>query len=276
MDPVRGQALMMAGFIEITMAAVSVLMVANWRRAAEGTLARNANVGVRTPSTLRSPEAWVAGNRAAVRTAPLYVFFNAAMCAGLLAAAVHGWRLVVAFIGGGGLFALIALMICTAVIASRAARGADDHTDSRSAASQPIEMPDVTGAFSGRAMTIIGWIVAVAACAVTVFLLGTIIDGYVLAIHRQLQPNDTFGFRDATAFSCLPRWYAAQKAGFSWLLFGYGPVVVASLLMCAGAAIKRRSPWEVCAVAIGTVFLAIFFVVAAGIHADSVARAVTC
>jgi uncharacterized protein involved in response to NO len=115
----------MAGFIEITPGALSVLMVANWRRAARGKLARNVYVGVRTPSTLRSPEAWVAGNRAAVRTAPLYVLFNAVMCAGLLAAALHGWRLVVAIIAGGGFFALIALMICTAVIASRAARAAE-------------------------------------------------------------------------------------------------------------------------------------------------------
>jgi hypothetical protein len=112
-------------------------------------------------------------------------------------------------------------------------------------------------------MTIIGWIFAVAACAVTVFLLGAIIDGYDLAIHLQLQPNPTAGFRDAAAFSCLPRWYAAQKAGFSWLLFGYGPVLVMSLLICAGAAIKRRSLWDICALVMGTVVLAVFFVVAA-------------
>jgi hypothetical protein len=37
------------------------------------------------------------------------------------------------------------------------------------------------------------------------------IDGYVLAIHQRLQPNPTFGFRDATAFACLPRWYAAPS-----------------------------------------------------------------
>jgi hypothetical protein len=46
--------------------------------------------------------------------------------------------------------------------------------------------------------------------------------------------------------------------------------------MCAGAAMKRRSPWDICALVMGTAFLGIFFVVGAGIHADSVARAVTC
>jgi heme/copper-type cytochrome/quinol oxidase subunit 3 len=77
-------------------------------------------------------------------------------------------------------------------------------------------------------------------------------------------------------FSCPPRWYAAQKAGFTWLLFGHGTVLVAGLVMCAGAAMKRRSPWDICALVMGTAFLGIFFVVGAGIHADSVARAVTC
>jgi hypothetical protein len=37
---------------------------------------------------------------------------------------------------------------------------------------------------------------------------------------------------------------------------------VVSLLICAGAAIKRRSPWDICALVMGTVVLAVFFVVA--------------
>jgi hypothetical protein len=276
MDSVRVQALLIAGFVGVTLAAISVAMIVNWSRATRGGLARNPYFGVRTPSTLRSEQSWVAGNRAAVRTAPLYLLFNAAICAALLVAALHGWRLVVAFIGGGGFFTLIGLMICTAVIASRAARAVGDDTDGRGAVSQSFEMPALDTRFSARTITIISWTCAVAACAVTVFLLGTIIDGYMLAIHRQLQPNPTFGFRSETAFSCLPRWYAAQKAGFSWVLFSYGPVVVASLLMCLGAAIQRRSPWDICALVLGSAFLAIFFVVVAGIHADSVARAVPC
>ena len=280
MDPVRVQALFMAGCFGITLAAISVMMNVNWWRAARGRLARNPYLGVRTPSTLRSEQSWVAGNRAAVRLAPLYLLFNAATWAALVAVALRGWRLVVIFAGSGGLVALIALSICTAVIASRAARAADDHTDDRSglrsAASQSVEMPGITGPFSERATTIVGWIVAVAACAATAFLLVTMIDGYVLAIHHRLQPNDTFGFRDATTRSCLPAWYAAQKAGFSWVLFGYGPVLVLSILFGVAAAIKRRSPWEVSAVVMATLFLLIFAVIIAGIHADSVARAITC
>jgi hypothetical protein len=276
MDPVRAQALLMAGFFGITLAAISVMMVVNWSRAARGGLARNPYLGMRTPSTLRSEQSRVAGNRAAVRLAPLYLLFNAATCAALVAVALHGWRLVVIFAGSAGLVALIGLSIYTAVIAGRAARAADDHTDDRSAASQSIEMPGITGPFSERATTTVGWIVAVAACAATAFLLVPMVDGYVLAIHHQLQPNDTFGFRDATTRSCLPAWYAAQKAGFSWLLFGYGPFLALSILFGIGAAIKRRSPWDVYVVVMGTLFLLIFAVIIAGIHADSVARAVIC
>jgi SdpI/YfhL protein family len=188
MEPVRVQALLMAGFFGITLATISVIMIANWSRAARGGLARNPYLGVRTPSTLRSEQSWAAGNRAAVRLAPLYLLFNAATCAALIAVALHGWRLVVIFAGSGGLAALIALVICTAVIASRAARAVGDHTDDRgglrSAASQSIELPGIAGPFSGRATTIVGWIVAATVCAATAFLLVTMIDGYVLASHH--------------------------------------------------------------------------------------------
>jgi hypothetical protein len=47
-------------------------------------------------------------------------------------------------------------------------------------------------------------------------------------------------------------------------------------LFGAVAAIKRRSPWDVSALAMGTLFAGIFAVVIAGMHADSVARAITC
>jgi hypothetical protein len=42
------------------------------------------------------------------------------------------------------------------------------------------------------------------------------------------------------------------------------------------AAIKRSSPWDVVAVIMGTLFLLIFAVIIAGIHADGVARAIVC
>jgi hypothetical protein len=219
MNPAQLQALVIAGVIELVLAAMSVLVVAGCLRAARVGLERSVHVGLRTPSTMRNEQSWIVGNRAAARTAPLYLIFNTAARAALIAAARHGWRLAVAFIG---------------------------------------------------------WICAVSACGITVFMLGSVIDGYVLASHQQLPPNPTFGFRGASASSCLPRWYATQKAGFSSMLFGYGPVLVASLLICVAAAIKRYSPWEICGLVLGTILLSIVFLVAAGIHADGVARVISC
>jgi len=81
---------------------------------------------------------------------------------------------------------------------------------------------------------------------------------------------------DDTALACWPRWYAAQIALFSWMLFGYGLVLVGAMGLYVGAAIQRRRPWDIWALVLGTVFVMLPFLIAAGIHADSVARAITC
>jgi hypothetical protein len=57
---------------------------------------------------------------------------------------------------------------------------------------------------------------------------------------------------------------------------GYGPFLALSILFGVVAAIKRRSPWDVVVVVMGTLFVLIFVVIIAGVHADSVARAITC
>jgi hypothetical protein len=132
-----------------------------------------------------------------------------------------------------------------------------------------------TAAPAARVLTIVGWISALAVCLITTLLLISIVHGYVLAIHHQLPPNNTFGFRDATTQSCLPAWYAAQKAGFSWLLFGGGPILTWNIVFAVVAVIQRRSPWDVYAMSTGTTFLLIIVVVVAGIHADGAARAIT-
>jgi hypothetical protein len=59
---IQGQAIFVAGAIELILAFGSALMVVNWRRAARGTLDRNAYVGIRLPRPLRSREASIHQN----------------------------------------------------------------------------------------------------------------------------------------------------------------------------------------------------------------------
>jgi hypothetical protein len=277
---IQGQAIFWAALIDCFFIFMSVAMIVNYRRAARGTLDRNAYVGVRIPIPGRSREAWQAADRVAIRSIPIYVLFNAAICAGLFAAAWHGWRVVVAFTGGVALFALFGLMAWTSYRANKAANAADHITGYRirpsGATAQPLDRPAPTRQLSDHQKTVLSWTCAVIACGLALFLLGTIIDGYVLAQHEQLVPGDRFGLRDATTMSCWPRWYASQKAGFAWLLFGYGPVLLASIGIFIGAAIQRRPLQDFVLLAPGVVFVALPFVIAASVHAESVARSITC
>jgi hypothetical protein len=277
---VQGQALFWAVLLEFFFVLMSVAMIVNYRRAARGTLDRNAYVGVRIPIPGRSREAWQAADRIAIRSIPIYVLFNAAVCAGLFAAAWHGWRVVVALVGGAGLFALFMLMAWTSYRANKAANAADHITGYRikpsGATAQPLDRPARTRQLSDRQKTVLSWLCAVIACGLTLFLLGTIVDGYILAQHDQLVPADHFGFRDEATRACRPAWDASQKAGFSWMLFGYGPVLLASMVIFVGAAVQRRSPQDFVILAPGVVLAMLPFVIAAAIHADSVARSITC
>jgi hypothetical protein len=218
----------------------------------------------------------MAGNRAALRLVPLFVVFNVATCAALVAIGLNGWRLLVILAGSGGLVVFIGLCIFAAIIASRAARAADDHSGLPGAATETTKMPGSAKPSSDQTAKSVGWLVTVTVCAATTLLLATVIGGYVLAIQDQLHPNGGFGFRDAHTRRCLAAWNASQRAGFSWLLFGYGPLWALGMLFAVVAAIKRRPPWRVFAVVASMLFLSIVGVIIAGIHADSVARAITC
>jgi Na+-transporting methylmalonyl-CoA/oxaloacetate decarboxylase gamma subunit len=273
--------MLMAIGIELFLAFPSGLMVFNWRRAVLGTLDRNAYVGIRTAATLRSQEAWVAANRVGLRSAPLFVLFNIGMFAALFSAAWHGWRLAVAFIGGAGVFALIFLLVGTTYFANKAANAVDAHTAHRARPPSPtvdfsLEPPRLIPQLSARMQAMLTWVSAAAACGFALFLLGTMVDGYVLALHQHLVPADQFGFRDETTTSCWARWYPSQKAGFQWFLFGYGPVLIASMAMYIGAAIKRRPPIDIWVLVLAMVFAVLPFLIAAAIHAGHVARAITC
>jgi hypothetical protein len=158
--------------------------------------------------------------------------------------------------------------------AGRAANSRDDSSSvTRRAYASGAALPGPV--VSERATKTLGLVVAAAAFTLTAILLISVVYGYVSAMHHQLPPNLSFGFRDATTRTSLPAWYAAQEAGFKWLLFAGGPILVANALFSVAAAVRRRPPWDVLAVSLACVVLLGIVVVIAGVHADGVARAVT-
>ncbi|MUL78853.1 SdpI family protein [Mycolicibacterium sp. CBMA 226] len=109
-------------FIVAEIAVAAVLVIVSWR-AATGRLARNQWTGIRTPSTMRSDQAWVAGHRAALRLMPLYVANAVSACGLLLAAIVRSWPVgPVMILGLGCVVVLVAIALYAAVVAGKAAR----------------------------------------------------------------------------------------------------------------------------------------------------------
>jgi hypothetical protein len=87
-----------------------------------GTLPPNGWVGIRIPATMKSPDAWYAGHRAAVSQ----TFYGAVVCwvvavGALVEAALDGpgWVLLTLFFAGSVL--ILVLVIWSAVVAARAA-----------------------------------------------------------------------------------------------------------------------------------------------------------
>jgi hypothetical protein len=281
MSGIQGQAIFMAGGIVVFLALCSALTVFNWALAARGQLDRNAFVGIRLPNSARSQAAWAAAHRVGLRSAPLYAVFNLGMCAALFEPARRGSRLATAFIGGGGLFALIPLICCTLYCANKAALAVDVNTDhparpSALAAQLSPSSRRPTPPLSARTKAILTWITAVAACMGVLLLLGNIVDGYVLAQHQRLVPADNFGFRDAATTACWARWYPSQKAGFQWFLCSYGPILIGGIAIIIGAAIKKRSPMDIWALVLAMVMGMLPFLFLAAKHAGDVARSITC
>jgi hypothetical protein len=272
MESAHVEALAPAAFFAIVVIVICGVFITVSRRGATGALERNQRTGIRTPSTLRSDRAWMAGHRAAARHAPLYVIAAIGISAALFAFALHGRLTAVIAISIGGVFAIIALSIFTAVVAGRAAKAVDDGTGARVDYST---LPDAY-VLSPRARTAVSWAGAVLAWAATVLVLVGLCYGYFLSINHQLPPNGVFGFRDEVTLSCLPAWYAGQQAGFSWVFFGYGPVLVLNSVLCVAAAVKRRPPTDIALLSMATFLLAGGAMMIAGIHAGNVARAVHC
>lgn len=123
----RSQALLLAGYWAFLPILITVVLIVLASRAANGRLARNQWVGIRTPSTMRSDQAWKAGHAAALRMAPLFVIVTVVICVALFAAALYASTTkVVVFIGFGSLAVLLVLLIYSALVASKAAKAADD------------------------------------------------------------------------------------------------------------------------------------------------------
>jgi hypothetical protein len=121
----RGQMMVIAVTAALLLIAVDVVIIATTRRAASGRLARNQWVGIRTPSTMSSDQAWVAGHQAAGRLTPLYLLITGVACTGLVWAALYGSTpAAVINVGLGGFIALIVAVVVGAVLAGRAAKAA--------------------------------------------------------------------------------------------------------------------------------------------------------
>jgi hypothetical protein len=268
-DPV----LMAALFAVVPVLGTGLTTFGYWQ-VVQGHLERNQYVGLRTPSTMRNDAAWLAGHRAALRLSGWTLLVAAGSCAALWAAALRGSTTIVVLVGIIGLVAFLAVLIVVAVVASKSARSAGGHAE-------PVDTADGRGGVKGeatewlsRASTVLALVVAAGMFGVTALLLASIVHGYLAAIHHQLPPNADFGFRDATTRASLPAWYAAQQAGFTWLLIGGGPMLAANLVLCVTAAVKRQPFWASLGTTLLAVVLLTIVLVISGIHADGLARAV--
>jgi hypothetical protein len=127
MEPDRLFQLVFGGIVLIIMTVV--IVVIDWR-AASGRLRRNQWAGIRTPSTMRSDRAWVAGHRAALRLTPLHLLTLAATLGALWFAAEHtrtanGVQLALIV----DVLVFVVVLLYTALVAGRAAKAADDNAD---------------------------------------------------------------------------------------------------------------------------------------------------
>ena len=87
--PDRVQMMVFAAITATVPIVMCAVIIVTSRRAASGKLARNHYVGIRTPSTMRSDAAWVAGHRAATRLSPAVLVITAIVCAAVLWAALY-------------------------------------------------------------------------------------------------------------------------------------------------------------------------------------------
>jgi hypothetical protein len=120
----------LAAFLAVVYIFLTIVLIGVDWAAASGRLRRNQWAGIRTPSTMRSDRAWVAGHRAALRLTPLHLLTLAALLTVLVIAVrrvqtVRGINLI--GVGGAVIFVVVAMI--TALVAGRAAKAAENHSD---------------------------------------------------------------------------------------------------------------------------------------------------
>ena len=130
MDSERLQATVLAGFLAFVPILTTVSLIGLASRAAKGRLRRNQWAGIRTPSTMRSDQAWMAGHRAALRLAPWFVLTTVVGSVALFASALYTSSPNVVMLVGFGIFAVVlALLFFSTFIASKAATSVDGPLD---------------------------------------------------------------------------------------------------------------------------------------------------
>ncbi|WP_293003252.1 SdpI family protein [Mycobacterium sp.] len=118
----RTQALVQAAALALIPIASTVLMILLCTRAANGRLARNQWVGIRTRATMRNDQSWAAGHRAALRLTPLLILISIAGCVATAWAALATSNPNTVMLTGIGVAALVVIvLIYSAVLANRAA-----------------------------------------------------------------------------------------------------------------------------------------------------------
>jgi hypothetical protein len=127
--PDRVETLVTAGFWAFMPVLVTGVLVVVSSRAANGRLQRNQWVGIRTRSTMRTDQGWVAGHRAALRLVPLYLVTTVVVWVGLGVAVIYATGNVVHLVGFAVFAVILALVFYSALVANNAAKAAEGGPD---------------------------------------------------------------------------------------------------------------------------------------------------
>lgn len=124
----------------------------------------------------------------------------------------------------------------------------------------------------GRGQALSRMVVAGCFLFLSVVVIVFIVRGYYLSTNDQLPSNLTFGFRSASTLSSESAWYASQKVGFSWLLFGACPVLLIAAVLTLISIAFRKSFFELVAISTGAWLLVVGIGVIAHIQAENAAK----